>query len=186
MTKRRLLTLGLALVVGVLAFTGTSFALGRGGDQPRPREALPAAALPASVLSASEQIAVKNSLGWAEDQFGINDASLSDVRQVARTEAGPIYLVFGSRGACLYLSGTSACGDPGAPDEPLLALGTAHNGVAIGAGIASESVRRVSLSVPGRQSISLPLVNGTFVIPSGLSVQLPSTAGAEHMKLESE
>jgi hypothetical protein len=186
MSKRRVLSVGGPLALAVFAFAGTTYAVGRNTNQPGPRANLAAAQLPAVAISASDQIEIKNSLEWAAERFGVSDASLSEVRKLADTEVGPVYLLFGSSGACLYMNHTSVCGDPGAPGQPLLALGTSHRGVAIGAGIAADSVHSVALTTPSRGSVDLPLINGSFVVHSNLEVPVSSTAAAHQIRFESK
>jgi hypothetical protein len=152
------------LVAAACAFGVTSYALGS-GQGPQLRANLPARQLPVVSLPASLRVAINNAIGrFGVDRYGITPDSYAQVRRVAGTSAGVLYLIPGSNGACLVLGTAAAsCGDPGASGEPMLALlvQAPSIDVLVGGGITSDSIRQVRQKGASR---SFDVVNGTFVV----------------------
>jgi hypothetical protein len=164
---RRLMFLLVALVAFGAAFLATSLASSRGLQL---RADLPAAGLPQAPISASERLAINN-LAKIElgARVGITDDSYNHVRLVGRTSLGPLYLIFGTAGACLYLADSISCSDPAqSPNTPLSLLASNRAGTAfVGGGVTAQSARQVSIDVPGVGRITKPVANGAFLVTEG-------------------
>jgi hypothetical protein len=163
---RKTLIIGTALATGVLAFTATSLAVGQ-DPEPRLRANLPAAALPAIALGESDAIKINNLLGELGSRAGITRGSYTQVRVLANTAAGPLYLIPGADGACLALGEGAGCGDPGAANTPLNAVATLDPSSEriVGGGVTDASVDRVEVVVMGYGVRAVvPVVHGAFSI----------------------
>jgi hypothetical protein len=163
---RRVLIAGACLATGVLAFTATSFAVGQ-DPQPQLRANLPAAALPVVPLDEHEAVRISNALGTVSSRVGITTDSYRQIRLVTATAAGPMYVIPGTSGLCLYLEDGGGCGDPGGSGEPINALATLDSSGdrIVGGGIADASVDRVEVDVVGygvREFV--PVRRGVFSI----------------------
>jgi hypothetical protein len=161
----RKLFLGLsALVAAACAFGVTTYALGS-GQGPHLRSNLPARQLPATSLPASLQVSLNNSIGRdGVEHFGITADSYTQVRRIADTPAGVLYLIPGSNGACLVFDGAAAsCGDPGASAEPMLSLliQAPSTDLLVGGGVTSDAIHKVRHK---GVSQSFGVVNGAFVV----------------------
>jgi hypothetical protein len=175
-------TIAFALVAAViaLAFSAGSHALRgtaspQGGD-PQLRSNVPAGHLPATSLPAAARAAFQAVISpAAADRFGITDASYDQVRRIATTAAGTLFLVPGTHGACLFLTYAVSCGDPGATDEPVLALVVKPVGddVLVGGGITSTAATSVAIATADGRSARLDSSDGTFSVTaaSGLSAE---------------
>jgi hypothetical protein len=168
----RKLFLGLsALVAAASAFGVTTYALGS-GQGPHLRGNLPARQLPAISLPASLQVSLNNTIGRVGvDRYGITADSYTQVRRLAGTPAGVLYLIPGSNGACLVFGTAGAsCGDPGASGESMLYLlfQAPSTDVVVGGGITTDAIRQVRQKGTSR---SFDVVNGTFVVSEAAAVK---------------
>jgi hypothetical protein len=175
MSRKLLLTLLLPVVVTLTASFGiASFAFGS-SDPPRLRSDLPVAALPAFALDEAESVRINNLIAApGVERFGITAASYTQVRRLADTRIGTFYLIPGSRGACVVIPDAAACGDPGAPGQPMIALAgaTPEGDAVVGAGIATAATKRVVLQRRGGSPMaSLPVVRGVFVLTERAGVK---------------
>lgn len=146
----RAVIIGITLATGVLAFAATSFAVDQ-DPEPRLRANLPAAGLPAFALDESEAIKINNLLGEFGSSAGVTRDSYKQVRVLADTSVGPLYLIPGADSACLALAEGAGCGDPGAANSPLHAVATLDPSSQrlVGGGVADASVDRVEVVVVG-------------------------------------
>lgn len=179
----RKLLLGVAAVILAAASFGvTSYALGS-AQKVGLRSSLPARGLPLTSPSERTKVAINNLVGAASTRFGITSDSFEQTRQLAITSAGPLYLVPGSRGACLALGSAVSCGDPGSASEPVLALfTTSGSGVLVGGGVVSSDVRSVTLATPGAAPLSLPSRAGVFVVTERNSLEAAQTLRVEAIR----
>jgi hypothetical protein len=160
--KSLVAVLGVALATGLVA---ASYALSqdRGPDL---RANLPARLLPTVTLAPGAEAALAESIGdEARAAVGIVHESFANVRLLAVTPAGPLYLIPGTSGACLVLQRSASCGDPGAPEQPLLALIYSPDPTqpTVGGGITVDTVQAVSVESAGLTK-NLGLVQGVFVV----------------------
>lgn len=153
------------IVTAFLTFVVAAPALS-GDDTPRFRDNLPARELAPISLSENEAVRVNNILGLLGEDVGITPSSYDQVRVLAETAVGPLYLIPGANGACLFLVSRSACGDPGAMDAPVNAIVTLDSGgqTLVGGGVADESIQRVEVVAGGRYHGVFPVRNGRFSI----------------------
>jgi hypothetical protein len=163
---RRALIIGLTLATGILAFAATSLAVDQ-DPEPRLRANLPAAALPVVSLNEQEAVRINNALGTVSSRVGITPDSYKEVRLVTTTAVGPMYLIPGTRGVCLYFDDGASCGDPGGSGGRINALATMDSSGdrIVGGGVADASVDRVEVDVVGhgvRQFV--PVRRGVFSI----------------------
>lgn len=96
------------------------------------------------------------------------------MHQLAETPVGAFYLIPGTRGACVVSSSAAACGDPGRPGEPMIALAQVipQDGVLVGAGITADSVKHVGVERrDGSRVITLPVSHGVFVLDESAAVK---------------
>lgn len=163
---RRPLLIVLTLATGILAFAATSFAVGQ-DPEPRLRANLPAAALPAFALDEREAIKINNLLGESGLRAGVTRDSYKQVRVLANTAAGPLYLIPGADGACMALGEGAGCSDPGAANTPLTAVATLDPSSEriVGGGVADASVDRVEVVAVGYGVRAVvPVIQGAFSI----------------------
>jgi hypothetical protein len=148
-----------------LAFAATSMALG-GNAEPRLRSNLPAAALPKQSLSASEAVQINNVLGEASARAGITRDSYDAVRVLTTTAVGPLYLIPGTNGTCMFLDSTSVCGDPGGSSRFNALVTLDRSGeTLVGGGLADSSVKHIEVIVLGHGvRTSVPVIGGIFAI----------------------
>jgi hypothetical protein len=161
---RRLGLLLVALVAFGAAFLTTSLASSR---QPQLRANFPAANLPQVALSAGERVTINNLLGIELGaRAGITADSYDHARVVGHTSVGPLYLLLGTSGACLYLNDAVSCGDPAqSPDAPLSLLVSNRAGNAmVGGGVTAQSARSVSIAAPGAARVTKAVPQGAFVV----------------------
>lgn len=161
---RRLGLLLVALVAFGAAFLTTSLASSR---QPPLQANFPAASLHQVSLSPAERLAISNLMGVELGaRVGITDASYDNARLVGHTSVGPLYLILGTSGACLYLSDAISCGDPAqSPEAPLSLLVSNRAGNAfVGGGVTAQSARDVSIGVPGVGRVTKAVTQGAFVV----------------------
>jgi hypothetical protein len=172
MSRKFLFAAAGTLLLTLAAFGATSYALGS-AEPPRLRSNLPAAQLPTFSLPEATGVAINNSIGAdGVARFGITPDSYTQVRRLADTAAGTFYLIPGSRGACVVTLSTGAvsagaCGDPGAPDEAMIALGetTSRGDKLVAAGIVTDTTKRVTIERrDGSPVVSLPVARGVFVL----------------------
>jgi hypothetical protein len=167
----RKLFLGLsALVAAACAFGVTTYALGS-GQGPHLRANLPARQLSAISLPASLQVSLNNTIGRVGvERYGITADSYAQVRRIAGTSAGVLYLIPGSSGACLVVGAAASCGDPGASDEPMLDLlvQAPSSNVLVGGGITTDAIRQVRQK---GTSQSFAVVKGTFVVSEAAAIK---------------
>jgi hypothetical protein len=143
-----------------------SYALGRSETLPQLRPNLPAAALPTISLDQAARVQLNNAIGAPNlARFGITPDSYAAVRRLANTSVGTFYLVPGARGACIVTQSAASCGDPGAPDQPMLALARAPaaDDPLVGVGIATAATERVTMPT-GSGVARLPVSEGLFHI----------------------
>jgi hypothetical protein len=163
---RTAVIISITLATGVLAFAATSWAVGQ-DPEPRLRANLPAAALPAIALDESEAIKINNLLGELGPRAGITLDSYERVRLLANTAVGPLYLIPGTRGACMSLADGAGCGDPGGRNSRANAVVTLDSSGErlVGGGIADASVDRIEVVVVGHGVRTfVPVAGGVFLI----------------------
>jgi hypothetical protein len=151
------------LMAGLAAFIGTSYAQ---DSEPELPTWLPAASSPAVSLSAERQVAINNLIADdAAAQFGISAESFSRVRLLAQSEKGPVYVIPGTRGACLALETAAACSDLRNRGGVLLALLVPNeNGQLVGAGLVDSGASTVEVSRAGESPAKTRAVLGRFVL----------------------
>jgi hypothetical protein len=174
--SRKSLVAGASLVLLTLlsAFGAASYALGS-AEPPRLRANLPVAQLPTISLEKATTVAINNLIGTqGVARFGITPESYTQVRRLADTAAGAFYLIPGSRGVCVVSPSATACGDPGAPSEPIIALvqTTPEGDTFVGAGIATDTTRSVTIERrSGSPVVSLRVTRGVFVLHGSAGVK---------------
>jgi hypothetical protein len=153
-----------ALTCAVVTFSVSALA----GAVSTKRRSLGARALRVASIPPLLRSQIAETIGRDAAVYGITDASYARARVITSTSRGILYALFGEHGACLYLDQAAACGDAGAPDQPLLAMVRSDaDGYAIGGGIAARSVDAVQLVVPSRSPIRIGVADGAFAIPVG-------------------
>jgi hypothetical protein len=167
--SKKIIASALGAGILALAFSAGSYAL-RSSAPPQPgqpglRANLPAAQLPAVEVPAATRSAIQEIISSsAADRFGITPASYAQARRIANTDVGTLFLIPGSRGACLFLTYAVSCGDPGAAGQPLLALlvKPLTSNSMVGGGITSGAAAEVIVKTTGGRSVRLDSRDGTF------------------------
>jgi hypothetical protein len=167
--SKRTIALGILFALLALTLSGVSYALRSSAPSqpgsPQLRPNVPAANLPATTLPPAAQAAFQSIISpAAAARFGITPASYRQARSVASTSAGTLYLIPGAKGACLFLAYGVSCGDPGAVDQPLLALlvKPLSSNSLVGGGITSAAATTVTASVAGGAPQHFDSRDGTF------------------------
>jgi len=174
--RTRLTFLASVLVTIASSFGVASYAFGS-NPVPHLRSDLPASMLPTFSLDQATAVRINDLIGAPGVQrFGITPDSYHQVRRLSDTPSGPFYLIPGSSGACVVGPSATACGEPGAPGETMIALVQATpDGVGvIGAGISTDGATQVSLKRgDGSPLISLPVEQGAFVLNESAGIKPP-------------
>lgn len=166
---RKLVITCSALLAAVGAFVGASRAVGLGNPDLPP--GLPAGALPKANLSDSARLDLQNLLGSTAEAYGISGGSYENVRVLAQTAAGPLYVVPGRAGLCLALVQSTlpaaSCGLPSRSD-PVVAIFAPDGSAAslVGGGLTIAGVKGVSVKAPNGRSARGRAVIGGFAITS--------------------
>lgn len=162
---RKAVIIGTTLATGLLTFAATSVAVGR-DPEPRLRANLPAAALQATALDETVAIEINNVIAESGSRAGITPASYREVRLLVNTRVGPLYLIPGTTGTCMFLDSTSVCGDPGGSSRFNALVTLDRSGEAlVGGGVADSSVKRIEIIVLGHGvRTSVPVIDGVFSI----------------------
>jgi hypothetical protein len=164
--------LAFVLATAIGSFAATSWALGS-NSPPQLRANLPARDLPTSSLGSAEATTINNLIGEVGvSAYGITADSYARVRVLKRTSLGTMYLISGSRGACLVLNSASSCGDPGASGQPMLALVRydALRDELVGGGIVTDTAHTVTLDVAGKK-IATSVNQGIFSVAAHLQLR---------------
>jgi len=145
------LAVGTSLIVVTLGtFVAGSYATS--SSAPDLPSWLPAAALPTVAMSSDQQLAISNLLP-ANDaaQYGVSSDSFANVRLLANTEVGPLYVIPGSSGICLTLASSISCSASPSPRDgvPVALLIPSDAGTAVGGGLIAN--RGASVSIVARQ-----------------------------------
>jgi hypothetical protein len=167
--SKKTIAAALGFTALALAFSAGSYAL-RTAAPPQPgqpglRANVPAAQLPAVALPTATKSAIADVISpSAAARFGITSASYAQARQVAHTTAGTLFLIPGSRGACLFLAYAVSCGDPGASGQPMLALLVKpfSSNSLVGGGISSSATTDVTIKTTTGRSVRFDSRDGTF------------------------
>jgi len=147
---------------------------------PQLRQNLPAAALPTISLGEAISVQLNKAIGApGVARFGITPNSYAEARRLANTSVGTFYLVPGTRGACIVTLFAASCGDPGASDQPMLALARAPaaGDPWVGVGIATAATERVTFP-SGSGVAPLSVSEGLFHIRLRVSIN-PATGTPE-------
>jgi|GraSoiStandDraft_4_1057263.scaffolds.fasta_scaffold32561_5 hypothetical protein len=125
MWRRLLLFLSL-LATASITFVGVSYAV-RGSSAPQLPPGNSAGVLPiVTPPEADQALLAKLLTDRAGARFGVTSASISAVRLLARTSAGPLYVLPGTNGLCVALldalSPGLSCGDPQGSGDPTVAI----------------------------------------------------------------
>lgn len=173
MSRKTVMTAG-SIVAAAASFALTAAAFG-GSSLPRLRGDLPAVALASRTLPAPVAVQINDSLrGDSAATYGVSAASYAAARLVASTDLGPMYLIPGTSGACLYLAGSLSCGDPGQGTEHFLALAMTDpsTGNWVGGGITDGTVTAVKATDPvGTSARTLNVRAGVFAIGNSDSLK---------------
>lgn len=136
-------------------------------QSPDIRSDLPVAQLQPVSVPRDQRLAINDLLAHEFGaRIGITAESYDRAREITRTSVGPLYLIPGTSGACLYLAAAVSCGDPGSPDGPLLALLTLDPSGKrlVGGGVTANSVEQVTIKHPVAGRLSVAVASGAFVI----------------------
>lgn len=171
---------GLGVLTLASSFAVASYALGS-DPAPQPRPNLPAGALPTISLDERTSVQINDLIGVeGRERFGITRESYTKARRLADTRVGTFYLIPGVRGTCISSLLGVACGDPGVPDQPMLALShaTPEGDAVVGVGVAASGITRVTLPLT-TGTISAPVSGGVFQLHARLSFD-PDTGPLLH------
>jgi hypothetical protein len=108
--RSRLLLTASVAAVAAATFGLTWSAVSDRTAAPELGRQLPARGLPPATLAVKTQTHIADLLGSNAVTFGIDRRSLARVRILARTPAGPLYVVPGTKGQCVVLLPVLSCG----------------------------------------------------------------------------
>lgn len=166
MWRKLVITLSVVLT-GVGAFVGASRAVRLENSDLPP--GLPASVLPKAKLSDSTRLDLQNLLGSTAEAYGISTGSYENVRVLAQTAAGPLYVVPGQNGFCLALVQSTlpaaSCGFPNR-DNPVVAIFAPDSSASslVGGGLTIAGIGGVSVKTPAGKSARGRGVTGGFAI----------------------
>lgn len=177
--KRKATFAILTLALMGAAYGVTNYALGS-QTPPQLRSNLPARNLPVTPLPpdiAGETSSLATSAGM-DARYGITPDSYAQARRVATTSLGPLYLIPGTNGACLVFASSMSCGDPGAANEPMLALVALNpaTGDAVGGGVTSATITSVTVVSDRGRSLTVGAIDGVFAIDARDAFKFSSSA----------
>ena len=166
--RKVLLVCSLGLAVGV-AYFGVTRAITGATAAPDLPDELPASRLPVVALSDSVRAELASRFaGAAAEKYGITSESYDNVRVLARTARGAVYVVPGSHGVCLSLADAAGCASLPAT-EPLVAallVPDPASGHYVGAGLLRDEVRSVVVTrADGTTTLARPILGGFEIGP---------------------
>jgi hypothetical protein len=178
---RRLFLVALAMIIGCAAFLGASFATAAPGGPDLPAW-LPAAALGKVDISSQQQIEINNLIPSVEaDRYGITPGSFNNVRLLANTKLGSLYVIPGRSGVCLALAQAVACADLSGSVErvPAALLISNDSGQLIGGGLVSNAGFAVAAVRSGGARTAAATTVGGFTFSSAAGLRRGQTIQVE-------
>jgi len=162
MRRKKWLVLSSTLVA-IGGFIGASQA---GSRAPDLSSNLPAKGLPTVALAHQTQVAINNLIdAETAARFGIIQDSFAKARRLAQTDAGPLYVLPGTHGACLVLLPSVACAPVGS-SNPVVALfvPSPSSEYLVGGGLLTGRAGSVAVNRENGSVTPAHLVTGGFTI----------------------
>lgn len=164
LTRKSLLVLSTA-AVALGAFIGTSYATAPDSeiDPGLPAHALPNVSVPAETRAAIQNLLTPE----AVEQFGITTGSYSNIRKLADTEVGTVYVLPGTGGLCVALVPTLSCGNPSDGAGMVAVLVPVSSGeYVVGGGVLAAGITRVAFRrEDGTTATATPVPGGFSISP---------------------
>ena len=109
----------------------------------------------------------------AAQQFGISSDSYTQIRQLATTSAGAIYVVPGTNGLCVALLPAVSCGRPGHNADASVAVFVPDpsGNFLVGGGVTAASAGHVSLHARNGATADATAVDGGFTLSASAGIK---------------
>ena len=154
--------LSVAIFIGTsAAFSPPGFPAGPSLASDLPFQSLPSVALDASTRGNLQSLIIPP----FADRYGIGDESYSTVRQLAATAVGPLYVVSGTKGLCVVLQQSVACGNPDTAEKKAVAIFVSDpQGKYVGGGVLAAGVNDVTVGDSTGTKAAASRVPGGFTV----------------------
>jgi hypothetical protein len=181
------LTLPLSFAVATYARAGTL--LGHSTNQVGLAEQLPISASPPLALTQPERIKLDDLIGSSRgaSKVGITEDSFNAVRSFPVGVQEQMYVIPGTKGACLVLGNGATCGSLTASHQIGLIRVDPSTGAATAAGITDDSVRKITENIDGTTA-TVQVTQGTYRFDkdAGLRVSGGQTHMSPHVSVSTD